>query len=138
MSSLATYVDVTSLLARYWSAVEQFRYEDALAMLTDDVEYRLGHGATGRSAVSALLDKRPRTLTVRHLITGFVIEPVGDSLHVSYTQAAFGRVAEKDEKPPFPTGAPSSIADMKVTMVRDGDGLRISRVAANLVFQQPR
>jgi hypothetical protein len=126
MSSLATYVDVTSLLARYWSAIERYRYEDALAMLTDDVEYRVGNGATGRSAA------------VRHLQTGFVIEPVGDSLHVSYTQVAFGRIAEKDEKPPFPTSAPSSIADMKVTMVRDGDGLKISRVAASLVFQQPR
>lgn len=138
MSSLATYVDVTSLLARYWSAIERYRYEDALRMLTDDVEYRVGHGATGRSGVSALLDKRPRTAAVRHLQTGFVIETVGDSLHVSYTQVAFGRIAEKDEKPPFPTGAPSSIADMEVTMVRDGDGLKISRVAASLIFQQPR
>ena len=126
---------VETFIYKYWVALESWRYDDALTMLTEDVEYIALVTSQGKAAVSAALQKRGKTSVVRHLITNMIIDKSGAGFDISYLLTAFGKIVTPDEAGPFPSAAPENVADVEMTLVEVGGELKIKRLCGKPLFR---
>ena len=135
MAETASTERVAALIDRFWSALERFRPEEALAMLTEDVNYDGAIKCTSRAAVAVELEKRSRSRVVRHLITNLVTEPLESGVAVSYLLTAFGHVAAEGETPPYPASVPNVVADVTMTVVEKDGELQIGSLNSDQQFR---
>lgn len=133
-SSIAAW-ELQQIIYKYWSAVERYQYDDALALLSEDVEFDLGAGLRGREAVAAALSKRPTTAFVRHLVSNVIVEEAAGTIRASYILTSFGLVAREGENPPFPSAPPEVVADGEIVIDTQGERPLITRLSGRPLFR---
>jgi ketosteroid isomerase-like protein len=71
--------ELTQVLHAFFHAMDERRYDDMLAMFTDDCRWlRQGAWLEGRSAVGAALKTRAATIETRHVITNAYVSGLHD------------------------------------------------------------
>jgi hypothetical protein len=98
----SVYETLTQLTNRFFWYLDEFRYEELVALMHEDATWhRQGKVLGGRAQILAALAERPRTQRIRHVVTnGFIDRIEGDTAH--YIAYMIGYRADEGVVKPAP------------------------------------
>ena len=84
MATESVYESLVQMTHRFFWYLDEFRYEDLIAMMREDaVWHRQGRALAGHAQIRAALDERPRSQRIRHVVSNpFIAEQSDDAVRM--------------------------------------------------------
>lgn len=125
---------VEHLIHSYWNALDRRDYTTMLGLLTEDVDWTNNSHCKGRDQVAEALNRRPASLVVRHTISNLILSSADGQDTAFYIINAFGHIVQEGDQTPYPATSNVVIADGRITVVDDGEGLKIATLHSSPIL----
>ncbi|MDP6722587.1 MAG: nuclear transport factor 2 family protein [Pirellulaceae bacterium] len=127
------------VLRQYYTHVDQYEYEDAAALFTDDATWKvMGVDLKGRDQILEGLYAGLQKGTIRHVLTNTVVTVI-DEDHAearSYNNIYYSPRARTDEtEGALPFDGPNRISDHYASFTRTDDGWKMSSRVGRVIFR---
>ncbi len=127
------------VIRQYYNHVDQYEYEDAAALFTDDATWQvMGVDLKGRNQILKGLYEGLQTGTIRHILTNTVVTVI-DEDHAesrSYNNIYYSPRARADEiEGALPFDGPNRISDHYASYTRTDDGWKMSSRVGRVIFR---